>query len=127
MPLLTEKQLSVFLKVIGKSLSDLDKIQEITTPIRIPEVIYKSVKGVDILRIPKYDPRTKTNRIWHYTVIPGFSAKEFIKYQKLLKRGEEPRPFSSSRTIIPFAAHASYTRKEVEEALHLMRLVLSDL
>lgn len=117
MPLLTEKQLSAFLKVIGKSLSDLDKIQEITTPYRIPEVIYKSIKGVDIRRIPKYDPTTKINRVWYYVVIPGFSAKEFIKYQKLLKGAEEPRPFSSSRTIIPFAAHASYTRKEVKEAI----------
>lgn len=116
-PLKTEKQLSRFLKVIARSLSDFEKFQEIRTPYNMPETIYKSIMGVDILSIPKYDPTTKTNRLWYYIVVPGFSAKEFIEYQKLLRRGKEPRPFSSSRTIIPFVVHTCYTKNEVDEAI----------
>ena len=59
--------------------------------------------------------------MWYYTAIPGFSIEEFMIYLKLLKRGWEPRPFTTSRPIIPFTLHISYTKKEVEEAFELFK------
>jgi hypothetical protein len=55
----------------------------------------------------------------YYVAIPGFSVEEFITYQRLLKNGIAPRPFSTtfSGTIIPFMFHPSYTKKEVDEAV----------
>lgn len=76
--------------------------------------MYKSISGIEILRIPKNNSHTAANKIRYYIVIPGFSAKEFIKYHRLLKKGKEPRPFTNSRTIIPFIIGAPYTKKEVE-------------
>jgi hypothetical protein len=77
--------------------------------------------GIDILSIPKYDRRTKIKKVWYYTVVPGFSVKEFIDYHKLLKCNKEPRPFQNSPSIIPFVVHTSYTKDEVEEAVTLIK------
>lgn len=116
-PLLTQRQLSNFLKVIGSSLNEFERVQEIKQPYHIPGTISKCVKGVDILGLPQHDPRTKSNKMLYYAVIPGFSVEEFMTYQGLLRKGREPTPFSSSRTIIPFILHTTFIKKEVEEAI----------
>ncbi|MGC2574154.1 MAG: hypothetical protein WA364_21790, partial [Candidatus Nitrosopolaris sp.] len=77
------------------------------------EISAKSIKGVEVLFFPK----TKSKKMSYYVVIPGFSVEEFITYQRLLKDGIAPRPFSQYTTIIPFVFHSSYTKKEVEEAV----------
>ena len=120
-PLITEEQLYQFLNVIVRTLDDF-KIREIGMPYHIPGAIHRrSIDGIDVLSIPKYDRRTKVKKAWYYIVVPGFSVEEFIKYHELLKRGEEPRPFNSSPTIIPFVVHTSYTKNEVEEAISLIK------
>lgn len=116
-PLLSKRQLSRFLQGIGKSLSQLDNIQEIKTPYLQPHIMYKSISGIEILRMPQKDSQISANKMWYYIVIPGFSAKEFIEYYRLLKKGKEPRPFTSSRIIIPFIVDTPYTEEEVEEAI----------
>ncbi len=117
-PLLTEKQLSRALKVIGSSMKDLERIQGVKMP-QNAEISAKSIKGVEVLFLPLYNPKTKSKKMSYYVVIPGFSVEEFITYQRLLKAGIAPRPFSTtfSGTIIPFVLHSSYTKKEVEEAV----------
>lgn len=115
--LLTERQLSRVLEAIGSSINDFKKSPELTQACSIPGTFRKSIKGVEILGISSDEPRTKSSNRWYYTAIPGFSVEEFISYQKTLKSGREPRPYLSSRTIIPFALSESYTKKEVEEAV----------
>jgi len=120
-PLLTEKQLSRVLKVIGSSMNDLERIQGVKMP-QNAEISAKSIKGVDVLFFPLYNPKTKSKKMSYYVVIPGFSVEEFITYQLLLKDGIAPRPFaprpfSHYATFRPFVFHSSYTKKEVEEAV----------
>jgi hypothetical protein len=118
MPLLTKKQLSKLLESIGSSINDLENLQEVKLsvprPYDIPGIISKSIRGIQILSLPS---GTKSNKMWYYAVIPGFSVEEFIIYQILLQKGRKPKPFSSSRTIIPFTLYTSYTRKDVEDAV----------
>lgn len=113
-PLLTERQLANLLKAVGSSINEFKSSQQLTQVYHIPGTFYKSIKGIEILGIPTYDPRTKSSKMWYYTVIPGFSVEEFVAYQKALKSG-----FLSSRTIIPFVLSESYTKKEVEDAVLL--------
>ena len=120
-PLLTEKQLARFLEQIGSSINGLEKVGETKLLDNIPETSFKPIKGVEIIGLSQYDPKTESNKMWYYTAIPGFSIEEFMIYLKLLKRGWEPRPFTTSRTIIPFTLYTSYTKKEVEEALELLK------
>ena len=79
--------------------------------------MYKSISGIEILRIPQNNSQRVAKKMWYYVVIPGFSAKEFFKYYRLLKYGKEPKPFRSSRTIIPFVVGTPYTEEEIEEAI----------
>jgi hypothetical protein len=55
----------------------------------------------------------------YYTVLPGFTADEFIQYLEVLKEGKDPRPFSSYPAIlhIPFVQYMEYTKQEVEDAI----------
>ena len=73
-PLITRRQLSRFLKKIGRSLSDL-KIREIGTANQLPKTVYRFIDGIDILSIPEHDPM---RGIKYYVVLPGFSVEEFI-------------------------------------------------
>jgi hypothetical protein len=122
-PLITRRQLSQILNAIERPLNDF-KVREIGTPYHIPGAILVSdryIDGVNILSIPKYDPRTKIKKMSYYPVVPGFSVEEFIEYHQLLKCGKEPRPFQNFPSIIPFVVHTSYTKNEVEEAVTLIK------
>ncbi len=121
MPLVTEKQLAKFLKQIGSSIDRLEKVQEVNLFENNAETIFKPINGVEIAGFTHYDPETKSNKIWYYTVIPGFSVDEFIFYLRLLKSGIEPRPFFAFRTIIPFIGYASYTETEVRQAIDTLK------
>ena len=118
MPLMTKKQLSKLLESVGSSISDLENLQDVELsvplPSDIPGIVSKSIRGVQILGLSS---GTKSNKMWYYAVIPGFSAEEFIRYQRLLQKGREPKPFSTYRTIIPFAFYTYYTKKDVEDAI----------
>lgn len=116
-PLLTERQLSELLKALDSSINDFKKSKEITQAYSIPRTFHKSIKGLEILGIPSSDRGAKSSKMLYYTVVPGFSVEEFIKYQNALKNGREPRPFLGYPTRVPFALTESYTKKEVEEAV----------
>ena len=94
-------------------MNDLERIQGVKLPQNNTEISAKSIKGVGVLCFPK----TKSKKMSYYVAIPGFSVEEFIAYQRLLKDGIAPRPFSTtfSGNIIPFVFDPSYTKKEVEE------------
>ena len=98
-PLLTEKQLARFLEQIGSSINGLEKVGETKLLDNIPETSFKPIKGVEIIGLCQYDPKTESNKMWYYTAIPGFSIEEFMIYLKLLKRGWEPRPFTTSLVL----------------------------
>jgi len=97
-------------------MNDLERIQGVKMP-QNAEISAKSIKGVDVMFFPLYNPKTKSKKMSYYVVIPGSSVEEFITYQLLLKDGIAPRPFSHYATFIPFVFHSSYTKKEVEEAV----------
>lgn len=61
----------------------------------------------------------------YYTVIPGFSVKEFTRYLESLKRGNDPRPFLkySSISQIPSVVYKGYSEREVEEAIYSLKNV----
>ena len=120
-PLLTKIQLSKFLKQIGSSMNKLQKVRESHLFSKFPAVFFKPIKGVDIMGLIQRDAKTKSNKILYYTVIPGFSLEEFVLYLKLLKNGMEPRPFTTSRTLIPFVLYTSFTKKDIVEAIDLFQ------
>lgn len=117
MPLLTKRQLAKLLGSVGSSINDLDS-QEVNLSVPllydIPRIISKSIRGIQIVGLPS---GTKSNNMWYYVVFPGFSVDEFIRYQRLIQKGREPKPFTTYRTIIPFALHTHYTKKYVEDAI----------
>jgi len=55
--------------------------------------------------------------------IPGFSVKEFILSLKKLRKGHNPRPFSSYPAVsdIPFVLYTNYKEQEVRDAIDLLR------
>ena len=121
---MTEKQLARFLEQIGSSINSLERIKEIKLFDTIPETIFKPINGVEIIGLHKYHSKIKSTIMLYYTVIPGFSVEELMIYLRLLKRGIQPRPFTTSRTMIPFVLDPqknSYTKKEVEEGLELFK------
>jgi len=120
-PLLSKRQLNVFLKQIGSSFRNLDKTQEIILPDGIRQVFaFKPIRDVEIMGIVQNDSKKgNDSTINYYTVLPGFTADEFIQYLDKLKRGKDPRPFSSYPAIIeiPYVPYIRYTKDEVEDAI----------
>src|SRR5262245_32589868 len=75
---------------------------------------FKPIKGLGILRLDA----SKTKPGFYYIVTPGFSTEEFIKYLRILKRGKDPRPFSSTSSFVPIPVHSvDYTKEEVVDAI----------
>jgi hypothetical protein len=114
--LLTKIQLSRFLRQIGSSMKDLKKERDIRE-FDIPRILFKPIKGVDIIGFTQYDKRTKLDRMFYYTVLPGFSLEEFISYLKLLKNKTEPHPFSANITPIPYVHHIHFSKEEITESI----------
>jgi hypothetical protein len=121
--LLTERQLGSFLGKIGHSRKDLEEIT--TSDGGFPKsTIYKPIKGVEIVKWiqndSKIDPKKVTS---YYIVIPGFTVEEVISYLKKLRKGKDPRPFSSydGITDVPFVAYRNFTEQEVKDAIDSMR------
>ena len=116
-PLLTEKQLHIFLKKIGCATSNLEQIGKWRSPFDKTFVaVFKPIKGIEIIRFGG----SKIKSGSYYIVTPGFSAEELIKYLRMLKRGKDPRPF---RTSSPFPGvyvplvYFTWTEDEVVDAI----------
>jgi hypothetical protein len=120
-PLITKRQLSKFLKQIGASMKDLKQERDIDMSDDITRIHFNPIKGVDILGIPQYDKNTKSNRIFYYAVLPGFSLEEFVSYLNLLKNKTEPRPFTANINLIPYARYIHFSKRETTEAISLLR------
>ena len=61
---------------------------------------------------------------YYYTVLPGFTADEFIQYVEKLKKGKDSRPFSSYPAIlhIPFCNNIrSIQNKKLKPQLRLLQ------
>ncbi len=89
---MTEKHLGTFLRKIGLSIKNLEKIQDLRQDNNTTLTLFNDLKDIGILDSRK-DPKTKKKTYSYYTVIPGFTVKEFISYQKKLKKDKNPRPF----------------------------------
>ena len=115
--LLSKRQLSVFLRKIGSSINELEKLQDNNFSICFNLVNFKPINGVEIMAVAQ-NHKAKFSRTYYYVVTPGFSIKEFVMYVKLLKFGIEPHPFTSYPAIlhVPFVSYISFTRKEVLSA-----------
>jgi hypothetical protein len=120
-PLLTKIQLSRFLRQIGSSMKELENERDVGGLGNISGILFKPIKGVDIMGITKYDKGTKTDRMFYYTVLPGFSVGEFVSYLKLLKNKTEPRPISVSNSLIPYARYTHFSKKEINESISSFR------
>jgi hypothetical protein len=115
-PLLTEKQLHTFLKKIGCAPNNLEEIEKRLSPFdKTVITTFRQVKGIEILRLEKSG--------LYYIVIPGFSADEFIQYLRNLKKGKDPRPFSSTspRVFVPLVHSTDYSKDEVGYAIDSFR------
>ena len=129
--LLSKRQLNIFLKQIGSSTKNLQKIQETELSKDIQSRLYtqmgivafKPIRDVEIMGLVQngsYKDNGGGGIIdYYYTVLPGFTADEFIQYVEKLKKGKDPRPFSSYPAIlhIPFVQYTEYTKQEVEAAI----------
>jgi hypothetical protein len=116
--LITERQLNRFLRQIGASINDLQKIK--VSDAGFPKIThFKSIKGVGIVRWVDRRSETELGGPSYYVVIPGFTAREISTYLKKLKMGKEPRPFSYYHGItdVPFVSYMDYTKKEVNDAI----------
>lgn len=116
-PLLTKTHLSKFLKQIGSSIKDLEKEKDVNILANTHGIYFKPIKGVDIMGIILYDKRTKSDRMFYYTLLPGFSVEELVLYLQLFKNKTEPRPFSASIALIPYARYIHLSKKEITESI----------
>lgn len=116
-PLLTKVQLSKFLRQIGSSMKDLEKEKDVGMLGDTSGILFKPIKGIDIMGITKYDKRTKADKMFYYTVLPGFSIGESVSYLKLLKNKTEPRPFSTNNTLVPYVRYIHFSRKQINELI----------
>jgi DNA-binding HxlR family transcriptional regulator len=113
-PLVSEKQLHIFLKKIGSVAVNLEQLGKWRTHDKTVITGFKDVKGIGIIRLDE----SKTKPGLYYIVTPGFSVEEFIKYLRMLKRGKDPRPFSSMSSFVPFPVRSvDYTKEEVVDAI----------
>jgi hypothetical protein len=128
--LLSKRQMNSFLKHIGSSTKNLEKMQEtelsndmqsiLYTQMGRGIVVFKPIKDVEIMGLIQNDSNKDNGGIiYYYIVLPGFTADEFIQYLEMLKKGKDPRPFSSYPAIlhIPFVQYTEYTKQEVEDAI----------
>jgi hypothetical protein len=118
--LLTERQLNIFLKRIGSSTKNLEKLHEDRLPDGTGIVAFKPIRDIEILGLIQNNSDQGTDDIiYYYTVLPGFTADEFIQYLEKLKKGKDPRPFSSFHAIfqIPFVQYMDFTKQEFEDAI----------
>jgi hypothetical protein len=128
--LLSKRKLNIFLKQIGSSTKDLEKMQEtelsndmqsrLSSQMGMGIVAFKPIRDVEIMGLVQNDSNKDNGGIIdYYTVLPGFTVDEFIQYLEKLKKGKDPRPFSSFRAIfqIPFVQYMDFTREELEDAI----------
>jgi hypothetical protein len=115
--LLSKRQLNIFLKQVGSSTKNLEKLGENKLPNGTCIIAFKPIRDIEIMGLVEND--SNQDIIYYYTVLPGFTADEFIQYLEKLKKGKDPRPFSSFPAIfqVPFIQYIEYTRQEIEEAI----------
>jgi hypothetical protein len=121
--LLSERQLDRFLRQIGVSQKNLEEIK--TSNTGIPRnTVFKPIKGIEIVKLIQSDSKMDSQAASYYTVIPGFTIKEFYLYLKKLNKGKDPRPFSSHLAItnIPFVSYIDYREGEVADAIHSFKI-----
>lgn len=101
----------------------MQKLQKIKLFHHARRIIFKSIKGIEIVGIIQDDGEGRSESISYYTVIPGFTVKEFFLYLKKLKNGKDPRPFSSffPRFYIPFINYRNYSFREVTDGIKLFK------
>ena len=116
--MLTEKQLAGFLGKIGCSRNDLKEHK-----VSKAGIFYEPVKGVQIVKWTEGDSRIGIKAGFYSVSIPGFSSKEFVLSLKKLRKGQNPRPFSSYPTVsdVPFVLYMNYKEQEVIDAINLLR------
>jgi len=116
--MLTDKQLDGFLGKIGCSRNDLKEHK-----ISKAGIFYEPVNGVHIVKWTEDGSIIGTKDRLYSISIPGFSVKEFILSLKKLKKGHNPRPFSSYPAVsdIPFVLYTNYKEQEVRGAIDLLR------
>ena len=116
--MLTDKQLNGFLGKIGCSRNDLKEHKKSGAGI-----FYEPVNGVHIVKWTEDGSIIGTKSGLYSISIPGFSIKEFILSLRKLKKGDNPRPFSSYPAIsdIPFVLYTNYKEQEVRDAIDLLR------
>ena len=100
-------------------MKDLEKEKDVRVSSDISGIPFRPIKGVDIMGIIQYDKRAKSDRMFYYYVLPGFTLEEFVSYLKLLKNKTEPRPFSASITLIPYVRYIHFSKKEIIESISL--------
>jgi hypothetical protein len=117
--LITQRQLEGFLRKIGSSLNSLEAIK--TSHTSYPRItVFEPIKGVEIVRYIQSDFKLGDLKdTFYYIVIPGFTVKELVPYLNKLRKGKDPRPFSSHLTItnVPFVSCKNYTEDEIVDAI----------
>ena len=74
------------------------------------------------MQITKWDQGTSdedSKGAFYHVTIPGFTVKEFTSYLHKLRKGKEPRPFSSYSRIteVPFVLNVHYFESEIADVI----------
>lgn len=120
-PLLSESELSGFLRLIGNfSKNDLKEVDpKITSSISVPlnwlddrTKVYEISNGIQVV-----EAKTLQGKTFYYPVIPGFSLEEFLIYIEDLIDMTDHRPFSNKTPFVPYLRLDDYTENEANDAI----------
>ena len=122
--IITERQLKYFLKKVEIKFENMENMDfEILKQIQniFPDVtnIYKINNNISI-----GEHRNSSNSSkYYYVILPGFTIDEFLDYLKLIKKCNEPHPFTelSKCLEIPYIHYHDFSKDEISEAVLLLK------
>jgi DNA-binding PadR family transcriptional regulator len=117
---LTRRQLSNFLKRIGKPIDHLEEAKVTTTVTH-----YRPIKGVEIIKWIQNNSEAESNTAIYHITIPGLTVKEVDIYLQQLRKGKEPRPSPPYSAIsdVPYILNLNYSETEITEAIELLKCI----
>ena len=122
--IITERQFKYFLKKVEIKFENMEQTDfEILQQIQdiFPNVTngYKTNNNISIGEFRNSPNSPK----YYYVVLPGFTIEEFLNYLKLIKKCNEPHPFSelSKSLEIPYIHYHDFSKDEISEAVKLLK------
>ncbi len=120
----TERQFKNFLKKVEIKFENmkhidfqiLKQIQNIFSDVTN---VYKADNNISI-----GEHRNSSNSSkYYYVILPGFTIEEFLEYLKLIKKCNEPHPFTelSKCLEIPYVQYLDFSEDEISEAVLLLK------